>query len=294
MERYLLTVNENSLDQISADAKQGVLNSLEAGKVIYMPAYSFEVLPDEAMIFSEVLLDQKHKNLSYDMNKQVLSGYDPQQYHSSMNHCLSGVMHRFAEFSQALINQVLPSYQAQIKIGRTSYRPIEIRGRVTSKRKDDTRLHVDSFASTPVNGERILRVFCNINPYGEPRVWHLGELVSDLVPKFNERIRNFSMIQAKLLKTIKATKSLRSAYDHYMLNLHDHMKMDDDYQQNVSKLRVDFPSNSTWIVFTDQVSHAALGGQFLLEQTFYLPLDAMHNSAHSPYHCWSQVRNLVA
>ena len=38
---------------------------------------------------------------------------------------------------------------------------------------------------------------------------------------------------------------------------------------------IDFPAGSTWIAFTDCVSHAAMAGQFRLEQTFLLPVDAM-------------------
>ena len=35
---------------------------------------------------------------------------------------------------------------------------------------------------------------------------------------------------------------------------------------------------------TDKVSHAALSGQFLLEQTFYLPVQAMKDPNLSPLH----------
>jgi len=38
----------------------------------------------------------------------------------------------------------------------------------------------------------------------------------------------------------------------------------------------------TWIVFTDRVMHAALAGQFLLEQTFYLPVAAMRDASRAP------------
>ena len=37
-------------------------------------------------------------------------------------------------------------------------------GAPVSWRKDDSRLHVDAFPSRPNRGERILRVFCNVNP----------------------------------------------------------------------------------------------------------------------------------
>lgn len=68
-----------------------------------------------------------------------------------------------------------------------------------------------------------------------------------------------------------------------MLALHDQMKLHDTYQANLKKTRFDFPAYSTWVVFTDQVSHAALGRQYLLEQTFYLPVSGMQNPNTSPW-----------
>ena len=67
-----------------------------------------------------------------------------------------------------------------------------------------------------------------------------------------------------------------------MLQLHDRMKTSDKYQQQVTKQRVNFAPNSSWIVFTDHVSHAALSGQFVLEQTFYIPVEAMQDPMLSP------------
>jgi hypothetical protein len=67
-----------------------------------------------------------------------------------------------------------------------------------------------------------------------------------------------------------------------MLQLHDAMKADMEYQRSVSQITHDFPPGSTWICFTDQVSHAAMGGQHLLEQTFILPADCQHDPAKAP------------
>ena len=36
------------------------------------------------------------------------------------------------------------------------------------------------------------------------------------------------------------------------------------------------------MAFTDQVSHAAMAGQYQLEQTFYLPVAAMIDESRSP------------
>ena len=85
-----------------------------------------------------------------------------------------------------------------------------------------------------------------------------------------------------MLHLCKITKSRRSAYDHYMLQLHDQMKGDVNYQAQARQIRHDFAPGSTWVVFTDQVSHAATAGQYLLEQTFYLPVNAMMDESKSP------------
>jgi 3-deoxy-D-manno-oct-2-ulosonic acid (Kdo) hydroxylase len=44
----------------------------------------------------------------------------------------------------------------------------------------------------------------------------------------------------------------------------------------------EFPGASTWLTFTDAVPHAAMAGQYQLEQTFLLPVDAMVDRDRSP------------
>jgi hypothetical protein len=68
-----------------------------------------------------------------------------------------------------------------------------------------------------------------------------------------------------------------------MLSLHDAAKLDADFQANSPKTPVAFPPGSCWLVYTDQVLHAALGGAFALEQTFHLDLDQMAEPGRSPF-----------
>lgn len=289
MEELLHILDGNNPELLNAETKKQALEALEKGLVVYLPTYAFSMKPAEKdLLLSDNLLDGKHKNLSFDYRTQTLGGFRKENLSSSLTALLKPFMQGYAEYAKDLINSLFPQYQNAILWGRTSYRPAEIKGRLSSKRKDDTRLHVDSFPATPVNGKRILRVFCNINPYNEPRVWHLGEPFAKIVERFSPQIANYNRVRAKLLHWVKATKTLRSAYDHYQLHLHDTMKLCDHYQQTVDKLRVAFPAQSTWLVFTDQVSHAALSGQYLLEQTFYLPIEAMSNPALSPLKHWER------
>jgi hypothetical protein len=84
------------------------------------------------------------------------------------------------------------------------------------------------------------------------------------------------------LKLLDLTKSRRSPCDDYMPRLHDTMKADLDDQENAVQRQFEFPAGSTWIAFTGKVFHAAMGGPYALEQTFYLPIYAMMDPAQSP------------
>ena len=280
MNSYLFTQNIEQINQHES------INQLEEGKVLFFPEYFFS--PIDSVLLSENVLDGSRKNVSYDIRNKKLSAYKKEI--SGLDTQLKQMMHGYAEFAHQLIQTVLPSYIPHLQWGRTSFRPAQINGRVSSKRKDDTRLHVDSFSASPVHGLRILRVFCNINPHNEPRVWNLGEPFTDVLHRFAPKIAPYSKMKAKILKLVRTTKTLRSPYDHYMLHLHDTMKLDDAYQTKVEKVKIDFPAQSTWIVFTDHVSHAALSGQYLFEQTFYLPVDKMTNPDYSPLNQWKKIR----
>ena len=271
-----------TLDEVNPEEST---SSLESGNILFFPQHYYHWAEPE--LLSESILDAHHKNVSFDYQKNKLGAFKQEQ--PGLDKQLIPLMRGYAEFSKQLIEKTVPSYAPHLLWGRTSFRPAQIKGRPSSKRKDDTRLHVDSFASSPVNGLRILRVFCNINPNNEARVWNVGESFSQVLEQFAPRISSYSKLRAHVLNLVKATKSLRSPYDHYMLHLHDTMKLDDQYQSNVSKVQIDFPSQSSWIVFTDHVSHAALSGQYLLEQTFYLPVHKMRHPERSPFYEWKKI-----
>jgi hypothetical protein len=277
---HLLT---QTVDQINPLVS---IQALESGKILFFPEHY--MTPIDPSLMSESILDGTHKNVSYDYKKSKLGAFKKNV--EGLEHKLEYLMRQYAEFSLQLVQKALPMYIPHLQWGRTSFRPAQISGRPSSKRKDDTRLHVDSFSATPVNGLRILRVFCNINSTQEPRVWNVGEPFEKVLQRFAPNISTYSKLTANILKWVKTTKTLRSPYDHYMLHLHDSMKRDDAYQANVEKTRVDFPSQSSWIVFTDHVSHAALSGQYLLEQTFYLPVENMANPELSPFYEWKKFR----
>jgi 3-deoxy-D-manno-oct-2-ulosonic acid (Kdo) hydroxylase len=252
--------------------------ALEAGDVLFFPTLNFQVESSEVHLFSPAVVAAA-KNVSFDsrsgrLRGAALEGSDAAQ--------LRGLVSRFAYMATSFVDQLLPNYRGRIELGRTSFRPVEIEGRASSWRKDDTRLHIDSFPATPVRDRRILRVFSNVNPHGRPRIWRIGDEFEHVAKRFSGRCRMPLPGSAALLRLLRITKSTRSTYDALMLQIHDRMKGDEDYQSRAPQTRVEFPAGSTWMAFTDQVSHAAMAGQYQFEQTFLLPVDAMLDERRSP------------
>jgi hypothetical protein len=68
------------------------------------------------------------------------------------------------------------------------------------------------------------------------------------------------------------------------------MKADPDYQANSPQLAVGFPPGATWVCFSDQTPHAAMGGQFMFEQTLHLPVNGLHHPERSPLKVLERLR----
>jgi hypothetical protein len=263
---------------------------LEAGSVLFLPTQGFDILPGERTLFTPALA--RAKNVSFDPATGRVGGTREQ---GPAERALAGLLGRFGEASGALVARLFPAYTERLERRRASFRPVEIAGRATSWRQDDTRLHVDSFPATPSGGRRILRVFTNVNPDARPRSWRVGEPFDRVAARFAPQLAMPWPGSATLLRLLGLTRTRRTPYDALMLQLHDAMKRDEAYQRSAPQTEVEFPAASTWIAFTDQVSHAAVAGQYQLEQTFLLPVDAMRAPARSPLHVLEAVmrRRLV-
>lgn len=259
-----------------------MVSSLENGQILYFPHLAFEVSNEEKALFSPSLVKKDRKNVSYDLKSDALKGCEANIQNQKLVH---EMMKRFALHTKGFVDTILPSYESHLIQARTSFRPVEIQGRQNpSFRKDDTLLHVDSFPSSPTKGKRILRFFANVNPNNQPRVWKVGESYSKVLRRFLPKVKKPFPGSRHLLNRLGITKSYRILYDHYMLQIHNFMKADQTYQEQVDQEVIEFPPFSCWMVFTDQVSHAVLSGQYVFEQSFYLPIEAQKNPEKSPLH----------
>lgn len=265
-------------DWNGAAPNEAWIAALESGKVLYFPRLGFEVLPEERALLTPRLLSPDVRNISLDAQGHLkgVAGDD------AIQRSAAAMIGRFRAQAQQLIHGLLPHYTPALRLAPTSFRPAQVETRVQSWRADDRRLHVDAFPSRPNYGERILRVFTNVNPDGAPREWRVGEPFETVARRFLPRAKPYSRWQARLLRALRVTKSLRSEYDHLMLQLHDGMKSDLSYQKNAEQQTVLFPPGSVWVCFSDQTSHAVMSGQYMLEQTLHLPPARQYNPNSSP------------
>ncbi len=256
---------------------RGVEGVIEHGGILCFPNLNFELTADERRLLDPAVADGKTKNIS-------LRGPNDEVRGAAAAHAdaLRRMIQRYRAQATSLAERLFPHYRGHLRPGNPSYRPVGIEGRETSWRKDDTRLHVDAFPSNPMHGRRLLRVFHNLNPHGQARHWRVGEPFEDFARRFVPAIPRPLPGSAALLQALHITKSRRSAYDHYMLQLHDRVKADAAYQRDAPQRAVDFVPGTTWVVYSDQVLHAAMGGQFMMEQTFYLEPGDLQTPASAP------------
>lgn len=268
---------------------QDWVSDLESGKVLYLPHCGFTLLDSEQTLLNPSLLSPRSRNIS--LNAQsILKGAAAD---AATLLQLKSMIERFSAHSQSIIAALMPNYSEYLRLAPTSFRPAQVESRAQSWRADDKRLHVDAFPSRPNRGERILRVFANVNPTGEDRVWRVGEPFEAVAAQFLPTCKPYVRWQAKALNALKVTKSLRSEYDHLMLQLHDRMKFDLKYQANAPQEWVRFAPHSVWICYSDQTSHAAMSGQFMLEQTMHLAVDKLYQPELSPLAILSRIQHKV-
>lgn len=237
MDAPILTLEHHDW-QFSTENNLNAIEALESGKVLHFPNLRFELSPAEQALLSPALVDPKRKNISFNINTGTVQGVADAKHETQVR----AILQRYYDSVEKLVAAFLPNYQQGLLEPVNSLRVHDIsqwQGKV-SWRKDDKRLHVDAFPSRPMQGNRILRIFNNINFEGKPRSWRVGEPFEDIAKRLLPSIKPYSKLMAQLQSKLKITKSLRSHYDHIMLAMHDAMKADENYQQHGKQWAIDF------------------------------------------------------
>jgi hypothetical protein len=267
---------------------------LEAGGVIYFPQTPVPIPADDLA----VLLGQKqkdsslHKNIAYKPNRDELTGVDAKSSPADAVEQLHGIMRRYSKSIESFLAGFLASYQQRWTLDYASYRPIEEQGRDLSTRKRNDLLHTDAFPTRPTKGWRILRFFHNIHPT-RTRDWVTGDAFSKVVGNFAPgklAVPRPDGAIARAGKGLAKATGLaglvpqwkRTPYDEFMMQLHNAMKEDSEFQGVCTKEYFQFAPGSSWMVYTETVPHAVLAGQYALEQTFLVDPTAMVTPESAP------------
>lgn len=277
---------------LAAEARErerACAEALERGGVLLFRETPFE-LPEADR---ELLLRQRqteagyHKNIAYRPAADRVTGVAPREREDAEN--LRRVLRDYSRRVIAFAAAVLPRYARSWRIDYASFRPQEEESRRLSTHSRNDLLHVDSFPTRPTRGDRIFRVFTNVNPRS-PRVWRTGEDFEELAERFarpsgllDRSVRRRPLaVFGRAARAVGLPVRARPPYDEFMLAFHHFMKENEAYQEGARAERMEFPPGSTWMVFTDMVAHSVLSGQFALEQTFLVARDSLWLAEKAP------------
>lgn len=279
-------------EEIRADAESReheCCRVLEEGRILFFARSPF-ALPQAERAF---LLKQRqaeagyHKNIAYRPESGKVTGVARQQREDERE--LRRVLRAYSDRVVRFAAELFPGYARRWRVDFASFRPQEEAGRRLSTHARNDLLHVDSFPTRPTRGDRIFRVFTNVNP-SAPRVWRTGETFEDLAERFavssglleratrdglGRRLRHLARLAGLPLR-------VRPPYDEFMLGFHHFLKENGAYQESARSEEIAFPPGSSWMVFTDMVSHSVLAGQYALEQTFLISRDSLTIPGKAP------------
>jgi hypothetical protein len=263
---------------------------LERGQILQFrePPFAFPTVDQEFLRNQEWAELRMHKNVSYRPGEDVLRGVagdanTVERVHSIMRNYSARVIEFVGDF--------LSPYKEKWNLDFASFRPLEEEGRDLPLHKRNDLLHVDAFPSRPTQGGRILRVFTNLNTT-RPRVWNTTENFETLAHKYAKPagLQQIAEDDSFLTRTVQnlgaklgITAAARTPYDMFMLRFHDYLKENEEFQKTCPKVKLEFPPLATWLVYTDGVAHAAMSGQYALEQTFLVSPKALVRPEQAPY-----------
>jgi hypothetical protein len=290
-------------DEISSLGPTDLSDALEGGDIVYFPRSPVAFPSEEDLRFlrEEMPRSLKGKNVSYHPELGRVVGVRGAWESRGR---LRRVLKEHSREVQAFLARTVPGLVPGWKVGTSSFRPLQERGRVLHPHASNERVHVDARAYGATHGDRILRFFMNANPF-EDRVWVTKGAFPEVYRRYGraagiapagETPRNlgrglagrlFSGLLGAISYAGLPTAQLldTSPYDRLMRRFHNYMKDTPEFQEAAEGHRqFSFGPLSAWMVFTDTVTHACLSGQHAFIDTFIVPLRNCRFPELAPYH----------
>lgn len=255
---------------------------LEQGNILLFPRTPFPISAEDRSFLLERRQTEAgyHKNIAYRPESDRVTGVARQHPEDAAR--LREVLRRYSKTVIDFTARLLPGYARRWKVDYASFRPQEEAGRRLSQHSRNDLLHVDSFPTRPTRGDRIFRVFTNVNP-DDPRLWRTGETFPELAERFAvssgllDRASRGGPLRAlaRAASSVGLPVRVRPPYDEFMLGFHHFLKENAAYQESARAEELAFSPDATWMVFTDAVTHSVLRGRYALEQTFLVARDSL-------------------
>jgi len=271
------------------DRARAYCDQLERGQVLFFaePPFDLPAADREFLLSQQWAAMRLHKNVSYRPGEDALRGVSGD---AATIERLHGILRHYTAEVTNFAGTFLAPYAGKWTLDFSSFRPFEEENRGLPLHKRNDLLHVDAFPSRPTRGGRILRIFTNLNP-SKARVWDaMGDfesLARDYASSAGlSRFAEVSPLSRKVQDwggKLGVRGMGRTSYDKFMLRFHDYLKENDEFQRGCAKVRLEFPPSATWMVYTDGVAHAAMSGQYALEQTLLIPPSALVSPERAPY-----------
>ncbi|MFZ3218348.1 MAG: Kdo hydroxylase family protein [Candidatus Acidiferrales bacterium] len=263
---------------------------IERGQILVFRELPFHMPAEDQQFLREQEWTElrMHKNVSYRPSEDMLRGVSGKAETVARLH---SIMRNYSAQIIEFVGKFLSPYSGKWNLDFASFRPLEEENRDLPLHKRNDLLHVDAFPSRPTRGGRILRVFTNLNTT-RPRVWTTTEDFAALARQFAnaaglQQIAEDDSFWGRTVQNLGAKLGIgatgRTPYDMFMLRFHDYLKENAAFQADCPKTRMEFPPLATWIVFTDGVAHAAISGQYAIEQTFLIPPKALVAAEAAPF-----------
>jgi hypothetical protein len=290
-----------------------IAEALETNHIVFFPKCPIR-LPDAATLNylrTELPSRLRLKNVSYHPEVDRVTGLKADAETTTR---LTGILKAHLADVSAFLHQHIGHLTTEWTIGTCSFRPIQERGRNLKPHASNELVHLDAGAYGATDGDRILRFFVNCNDH-EDRVWATKGPVQDIVSRFGHAA---GLVDAQGRLAVGLTKAApdkalsgivrglarlnplarvldTSPYDRAMRRLHNYMKDAEAFREDLRGYEeIRFPPYSSWMVFTDSVSHASLSGQFALVTTVIVRREYMQRPEFAPFNVLTGLKSQQA
>lgn len=295
MDTYPLRPFDNASPQEIEDA-------MERAEVVFFARPPVELPVDADLDFLREGLPRELqvKNISYHPESDSIPRFEAAP---DVKDRVERILRAHGQRVEAFLRRAVPDFVPGWTLGTTSFRSIEEQGRNLKPRSSNELVHIDAGAYGATDGARILRFFVNIHPTRN-RVWGTKGSFNALMSRHRElwaaakggkeRVtlakgpldRFYSGLVhtvGKLYPLVQVIDS--SPYDRSMRRIHNYMKEDPAFRDSREGYQeIHFPPLSSWMVFTDGISHSVLTGQHALVTTVLVPLANCRKPELTPFH----------